>query len=458
MQFVDKKIAVLGLGLEAIDLVTWIKEADPQANITVFDQRDKKELKEELKDLSGFKNVNYYFGPDCFQKISIDFDIIFRSPGVHRLDPQIIKAEKKCAEISSVTKMFFRLCPCPIIGVTGTKGKGTTAALIAKILRASSKSIYLAGNIGKSPLGLLNKLKQTDLVCLELSSFQLQDLDYSPHIAVVLDITSEHLNVHFNLDEYRQAKLNIINHQTSEDYAVINIDSDVCRSFAIKTKANIYWFSRCQSVKGSYIQNRQIIIKMKNKAIPVGNTDDLHLYGRHNWGNVVAAITAARLAGASIEGIKKAVYSFKGLPYRLELIKTINDVSFYNDSASTIPETAIAAIQSFSQPMILVLGGSDKNSDYSQLAREIVNKKNIKSIILIGAMAEKIAATLDQAGKFKGEIIVGLKTMSEVVNRAFQSANPQDIVILSPGCASFDMFKNYQDRGQQFTAAVNSLK
>jgi len=462
MQFIDKNIAVLGLGLETLDLIHWLKQHVQNSSITIFDQKTDSELKSELtqiKDLQSskvFKTISFSLGKNYLQSGLTDFNIIFRSPGFYRLHPAVIKAVKKNIPISSSIKLFFQLCPCPIIGVTGTKGKGTTTALIHKILQSSGKSSYLAGNIGKSPLQLLAKLTKKDIVCLELSSFQLQDIQQSPHTAVVLNIASEHLDVHKNTNEYRQAKANIINFQTKKDYAVLNADYSFSASLKNKTLASVFFFSRQKQVKGSYVKDNKIYLNL-NKPILIGSTDKLLLRGQHNWENITAAITAASLNKADTSSIKKAVFSFKGLVHRLQLIKTINKVSFYNDSFSTTPETAIAAIKSFTQPIIIILGGSDKGSDYTQLAQEIVKSSNIKTIILIGHMTEKIHQAINQANGFKGKTIKGLTNMQQIVNKAFALSEPGDAIILSPACASFDMFKNYKHRGNQFKYWVKKL-
>ncbi|MCG2691345.1 UDP-N-acetylmuramoyl-L-alanine--D-glutamate ligase, partial [Microgenomates group bacterium] len=315
MQFVDKNIAILGLGEEGQDVLTWLKSNSLNCRIKVFD-------KITTVDLSGF-------------------DIVFRSPGFWRLSPMLKKAAAAGVMITSATKLFFNLCPCPIIGVTGTKGKGTTASLITRILTQSGQSVYLAGNIGKPMLQLLSKLKVTDLVCLELSSFQLQDLTKSPHIAVVLNITSEHLDVHQTTAEYRQAKANIVKYQTPSDHAIINSDYQMTKSMTALTKAKVSFFSRHD-------------LSLDHRRI--------QLRGEHNLENIAAAIATAQLFKISNQTITQAIYSFKGLEHRLEFVREVKGVKYYNDSFSTTPETAIAAIKSFKEPEILILGGSDKGS------------------------------------------------------------------------------------------------
>jgi len=291
----------------------------------------------------------------------------------------------------------------------------------------------LAGNIGKPMLRLLPKLKATDWVCLELSSFQLQDLNKSPHIAVVLNITSDHLDIHQDVNEYRLAKTNILRYQKPDDYAVINRDYQTTKSMAALTKAKVSFFSRHDL---SLDQRR------------------IQLRGEHNLENIAAAMTAGRLIGVPVNIIKSAVYSFKGLEHRLELVKEVKGVKYYNDSFSTTPETAIAAIKAFTEPLIIILGGSDKGSDYAPLGQTISSRRNLKAIILIGKMAPTIRHSIHN---FSGQILSGGKTMIQIIKQAELLAKPGDVVVLSPACASFDMFLNYKDRGNQFKAYVKKL-
>jgi len=446
--FKDKKVAVLGLGLEGEDVCRFLLQQ--KAKITVFDQKTASELGKIYQELKK-KGVQFSLGKNYLQPGLTSFDFVFRSPGFHRFLSQIIQAEKKGVVITSATKLFFDLCPGKIIGVTGTKGKGTTATLIYEILKKAKKKIFLAGNIGESMLNLLPKLNKDSWVVLELSSFQLMDLDKSPQIAVVLFITSEHLDYHQDRDEYLQAKSNIVRHQKRKDYSIFNADDPISTSFAKLTSAQAFYFSRSKKVNGAYVKNKQIIL---GKEI-LGQTKDLKLRGEHNWDNVCAAVTAGFLAEAKIDSIKKVVFSFPGLEHRLELVRVKNKVSFYNDSFSTTPETAIAAIKAFHEPLILIAGGSEKGSDYSQLGQEIA-KSSVKTLILIGKTVEQLRKVVNQAG-FKGEIVFRPGEMKKIVEVAWKKSKPGDVILLSPACASFDMFKNYKDRGHQYKKSVANL-
>ncbi|OGE76907.1 MAG: UDP-N-acetylmuramoylalanine--D-glutamate ligase [Candidatus Doudnabacteria bacterium RIFCSPHIGHO2_02_FULL_48_21] len=388
------------------------------------------------------------------------FDIIFRTPGVPFFSKSIQTLKRRGAKIYSQTKLFFDLCQAPIIGVTGTKGKGTTSTLIFKILEAAAlrqahgRKVYLAGNIGRDPFEFIDKLTPNDFVILELSSFQLQDLHKSPHIAVVLKITPEHLDHHQDLAEYIEAKTSIVRFQSASDFAVLSYDSESTRTFAGKTKARIVWNSIKQEVKpGCYATDRKIFL---NGEI-VAKTAEVALLGRFNLENVTAAIAAAAAAGVT-DGttIKKAISEFRGLPHRLEFIAEIGKVKFYNDSFATTPETTVAALTAFADPIVLIAGGSEKKSDYAELGKKIAESK-VKTLIAIGVTGPKIAKLARDAG-FAGKIFdTGLNDMEQIIAKANEAADPGDVVLLSPASASFDMFDNYKQRGELFSKFVSKL-
>ena len=447
--FFQKKVAVLGFGLEGQDLVKFLLRQG--AKITVFDQKEAKYLG---KNFAKFENqgIKFILGQNCFKEGLSHYDFVFRSPGFSPLRPEIIEAKKRGVVISSATKIFFDLCPGKIIGVTGTKGKGTTSTLIYQILKNDGQDVFLGGNIGHSPLSFLPKIKPSSWVVLELSSFQLQDLEKSPHLAVVLFIAPEHLDYHHDAEEYFQAKRNIVRYQKENDLAVLNADNQISSSFAHLTPAQVYYFSRQKKVKGAYVKNKKIYLLDKE----IGFTSKLQLLGKHNWDNICAAVTASWLVGADLKSIKKVIFSFQGLEHRLEFVKEVKGRVFYNDSFSTTPETTIAALHSFHQPLTLIAGGSEKGSDYQKLGEEI-KRSRVKTLILIGEMAEKIRKAVLAAG-FRGEIIFRpSKKMSAIVNLAFQKTKRGGVILLSPACASFDMFKNYKDRGLQFKRNVKRL-
>lgn len=409
--FIGKEVAILGLGLEGKDLFGFLKKE--KADITVFDRT----LDGEDYLARGFNN----------------FDILFRSPGAYRYMPEILEAEKNGVVISSAVKLFFRLCPGKIIGVTGTKGKGTTSTLIYEIMKKSGKDVYLVGNIGKPYLELLPKLTPDSWVIMEMSSFQLIDLDISPYIAVVLNITQDHLDWHKDVREYLGAKKNIVRYQNKTDFAVINAEYATPKSFTKETQGKVIYFAKSK-------------LETKFKT-------DLLLRGQHNWENIAAAVAVGRILKIGDNLIQDVVRNFKGLEHRLELVKTVQGVTFYNDSFATGPQSTIAALNSFTEPETVILGGSDKGLDFKNLRQAIEKKENVKNLILIGETGEEIG------GGIKGKTIINLgkTSMNQIVKKAYEITPKGGVVLLSPAAASFDMFKNYKDRGEQFKIAVNSL-
>jgi UDP-N-acetylmuramoylalanine--D-glutamate ligase len=315
--------------------------------------------------------------------------------------------------------------------------------------RSTPGKIYLTGNIGKTqPLEILDELKSDDWIIYELSSFQLQDLGQSPHIGVVLMVTSEHLDYHQDEQEYVEAKSSITKFQTPNDFAVINADFKNSVKIGGQGKGQKFYFSRRKKVSpGCYIKDEQIIITGSNFQFPISN---LRLKGAHNLENVCAAACVGEILKVDDKIIRNAITGFKGLKHRLEFVAEKNGIKFYNDSFSTTPETAIAAIDAFEEPEIVILGGSPKNSDFAELGKKITAAKNIKTLILIGEEAAKIKLAVDKAGGFYGTTLEGAKNMEEIFAQIKSVAANGDIVLLSPACASFGMFKNYKDRGEQF--------
>lgn len=449
--FTDQKIALLGFGIEGESSASYLCKKG--ASVTVFDPRDEVPGDDDVIESLKKNGVAFTFGkyPENFS----NFDIIVRSPGI-RLNSEIIqKALKEGKTVTSQTQLFFDLCPCPIIGVTGTKGKGTTASLIYEMLKKEGKDVYLGGNIGTPPFSFLDKLNENGIVVLELSSFQLLDVTQSPHIAVMLMTTSEHLDWHKDVLEYVEAKRNILKYQTKDDFAILNIDYPPARESDLFTDANIYQVSRIDEVgKGCFVRDDIVWLKMDGKMEKVIDAKEVKLPGAHNLENACAAILAAILAGAQMRPIVSVLKEFAGLPHRLELVATVKGVRYYDDSFSTTPETAIAAIEAFTDPKILILGGSSKKSEFEELGKIISETSSVKAIIGIGEEWEKIKPCITGSTI---KIIEGCQSMEEVVKKAAEVSTLGDIVLLSPACASFGMFANYKDRGDQFKKEVANL-
>lgn len=375
------------------------------------------------------------------------FDLIIRTPGLH---PAKILAKNPDVQnaISSQLNLFFENCPTKnVIGITGTKGKGTTSTLVAEILKAAGKDVFLGGNIGIPPLSFLDQLTPDSWVVLELSSFQLIDCKYSPHIATVLMVEPEHLDWHEDFEEYIAAKQQLFIHQNSSDIAIYYAKNENSLSIADASEGTLIpYFEN----PGATVENDSIVIDGQS----ICRTDELKLLGKHNWQNVCAAVTTAWQVTQDVSAYKQVFTSFSGLPYRLEFVREVNGVSYYNDSFGTTPATAIVAIEAFTQPKVIILGGSDKGVIFEELAR-VVASNSVRGVVAIGKMGSVIATELQKCDY--NNIIEGGKTMPEIVAQAAQTAQPGDVVLLSTACASFDMFKDYKDRGQQFNEAVQAL-
>lgn len=430
-----QKIAILGFGIEGQDAAKYFLAQDAQ--ITIFDKKEEKDLRVGEWQKAP---LEWVCGPAYLDKGLVGFDLIVRSPGFYRFHPTLLEAEKQGSKINkfvpggiaSLTSIFFDECKTSIIAVTGTKGKGTTSRMIDLALQNSGSKTVLAGNIGEPMLSLLSEAEKADWVVLELSSFQTIDLTKSPKIAVVTNISVDHLDWHKDCEEYIQAKENLWLHQTKEDFLVLNQNDKTSQELAKNAPGQVTWY---------------------NPKDPLPS--NLKVPGEHNIANANAALTAAKLAGADVNKAWQGIVSFNGTEHRLEKVTEINGVTYINDSAATHPESTTAALHSFKAPKILILGGSRKGVSFDSLAEEIT-KNNVKAVILIGQTTAEIKTSLKKAG-FKGVVKGGLEDMISIIRAASALATKNDIVLLSPACASFGLFANYKDRGEQFKKAVNSL-
>lgn len=461
-KFEGKKIAILGFGVEGRSVIKFLESSN--SHITIFD-----EAKREKFDDGELENYEQNGVKFVFESIPslLSFDIIFRSPGINVKNAQLIEAKDKGIEITSAIKEFFMFCPCPIVGVTGTKGKGTTSTLIYEMLKKEGFEAFLGGNIGTPPLDFLNKLKPTSRVVLELSSFQLIDLennatealvnDGKPHVAVMLMTTSEHLDYHSDAYEYIEAKRNIFRSQGVNDFAIVNRDYPASNESDVNSNGKIYRISREQEVdQGCFIRNDGIYLKMDDREEEVVKTKEVALLGKHNLENAMASILASLFAGATLKSIVPVLKTFKGLPHRIEFVRLVRGVKYFDDSFSTTPETAIAAIETFPEPKILILGGSSKNSDFTELGKVISDSSSIKAIIGIGEEWPRIREKL-RAENRNLKIYEDCRNMEEIVKKCAEIGEIGDIVLLSPACASFDMFKSYKERGLLFKSEVHKF-
>lgn len=457
--FKGKTVAVLGLSVEGSDTVKFFHSQG--ARVWCCDRRKKDELGTIFTALEPMAE-GFQLGENYLSDLS-RFDIIVRTPGMSPRLPELVAVRAAGKEVTSATRIFFSLCRAPIIGVTGTKGKGTTCTLITEMLRADGRTVWLGGNVGVPILSHIPDIRAPDVVVLELSSFQLEDCDASPHIAVVLKTTQEHLanqdklasNFHISRKDYVEAKKSIVRYQKHTDVAIFNADDPTSTSFASITPARIAYFSRFKQTADAYVTDHTVYLREGKESVSICSASEIKLRGVHNLENIAAATLAARAEGVSVNSIRQAAMSFQGLEHRLETVRDIGGVLYVNDSFSTIPETAIAAIESFSEPIILIAGGSEKGSDFTQLGQAIASHP-VKVLIAVGRMTERILKAAKDAG-YTGTIITGASSMHEIVVEAARKAKAGDVVLLSPACASFDMFKNYKERGRLFKHEVSLL-
>ncbi|MEK7673085.1 MAG: UDP-N-acetylmuramoyl-L-alanine--D-glutamate ligase [Patescibacteria group bacterium] len=454
------KIAILGFGVEGKALFEYLFGRE-YLNITICDQNV--DLKAEMPE-----GISVRLGEDYLENLD-DFEVIFRSPGIKFFDPHIQTAVQQGVEVNSTINFFMDQCLGTVIGVTGTKGKGTTSTLIYKMLEKSGKKpgidVFLGGNIGQSPMEFLDKVKGDDVVVLELSSFQIQDLRKSPKYAVLLNTTSDHLDYHVDREEYLRAKEKILSSQKKDSVAVINKDYEYSKYYTPLVQGDLKLISRKEKVKnGAYVEDGGIFYAKKGKSEKIADVSEIKLVGSHNVENILPALVIAKEFGVSNEDISEVIREFKNLPYRMEFVREIHGVSFYNDSYSTTPETSVAAVDSFDKPTVLIAGGYDKGLDYNEWAAKLLSKESLHTIVLMGATTGKMEkALIDAENKMKpGEIfpktILYRKSMESAVIDAYAESDEDGVVILSPAAASFDMYKNYKERGNEYIAHVRKLK
>ncbi|HTB48629.1 MAG TPA: UDP-N-acetylmuramoyl-L-alanine--D-glutamate ligase [Verrucomicrobiae bacterium] len=433
------KIAILGYGKQGQAAYNYWHDGQ---EVTICD-------KDETLELPA--GALGQLGPSYLKNLG-KFDLIIRSPSVHPRDIVAANTPTILEKVTTVTNEFLRVCPTKnVIGITGTKGKGTTSTLIAKMLEADGKQVHLGGNIGTPPLDLLeDSIQPDDWVVLELANFQLIDLTSSPHIAVCLMVTPEHLDWHKDSEEYFTAKSQLFVHQAATDIAVYYADNATSRQIAsVSAGLKISYMAP----PGAVVQGNQVIIDGQI----ICRTDELKLLGQHNWQNVCAAVTAVWNVTQNIEAMHSVLTSFSGLPYRIELRREIHDIRYYNDSYAAAPPAAIAAIEAIPGKKVMILGGFDRNLELTELAQALQRRADqLRAVLLIGASAERTASMLREHG-VSNFTLSGAHTMATIVGEATDLAQPGDAVVLSPGFPSFDMFKNFEDRGQQFNAAVENL-
>ncbi|MDP3957604.1 MAG: UDP-N-acetylmuramoyl-L-alanine--D-glutamate ligase [bacterium] len=461
--FKDKRVTVFGLGLNTggVGTVKFLVEHGVR-EVIITDIKSREELGPSLQKLAKYKNITYVLGqhrPENFTHV----DMVIKNPIIPWTNEYVKLSEKHDVPVEMDSSIFFALCRVPIIGVTGTKGKTTTTTLIAHILEKAGKSVVRVGIGQVGVLSILKNITPESVVVFELSSWRLSALGRikkSPHIAVLTNIYPDHLNYYKTMAAYRADKKNIFLFQKQKDALVANFDDVEIRTLAQDAKGSLIWFSGSREIDGdgAWVNEETIYIRRQGEVQELMPLNRIPLKGEHTMGNAVAAVAVALAYGISPKQIMIGITSFTGLPHRLEHIGEKKGVEYYNDTTATIPEATIAALRSFTEPVILIAGGSDKRLDFGPLAKEIL--KRSKGLILFkGEATEKLLQALksELPAEEKGRPFEVVESMAKAVELATRGAVPGDIVLLSPGATSFGIFKNEFDRGEQFRKSVSEL-
>lgn len=447
-----KNITFCGIGRSNIKLIDMFLAAG--ANITVCDKNVGFKNTEAYDNLSS-KGVNFVLGDHYLDNLNAD--IIFRTPGISYLKNEFTKARFSGTIVTSEMEVFFKLCPCKIYAVTGSDGKTTTTTIISNILKNAGYNVHIGGNIGDPLLYRINSIDKDDVVVVELSSFQLMSMRKSPDVCVVTNISPNHLDFHKDMDEYVKSKENIITHQDAFGKAVLNSDNDV-KNFALKSIGSCLFFSRLHNVHyGTYVRDKDIIYSDKKGQTFIMKTTDIKLKGLHNLENYLAAISAV-FDDVPVDAIVKTAKEFTGVEHRTEFVRKVNGVSYFNDSIASSPTRTISGTLSlYDEKIILIAGGYDKHIPFDELG-DVVSQK-VKLLILMGDTAQKIKKAVENSKYYdKNKIeIIKVASMDDAVSLAYKKASYHDVVSLSPACASFGLYKNFEERGRHFKKLVNKL-
>lgn len=446
-----RTVAVIGIGVSNTPLLRLLLREG--IAVTACDRSDRAKLGALAEELEAAGAV-LRLGDGYLQ--GLDHDVIFRTPGLRPDVPELEAARARGSVITSEMEVFFQVCPCPIIAVTGSDGKTTTTTIIAELLRAAGHTVHVGGNIGHPLLAEAGSIRPTDWAVLELSSFQLMTMTRSPHIAVLTNLAPNHLDVHKSMEEYVWAKENIFRHQQPGDITVFNLDNAITRELSAHAPGCALYFSRREEPEnGVFLRGDAVISRRDGHERQIMTTEDIRLPGVHNVENYMAAI-------AAVDGlvpddvIRTFARAFNGVEHRIELVRTWRGVRFYNDSIASSPSRTIAGLRSFKEKVILIAGGYDKHIPFDVLGPEVV--EHVKLLILCGATADKIRAAVEQAPGYRPvhPEILDVTPFQRAVETARDRAVPGDVVTLSPACAAFDQFKNFMERGKTFKSIVNS--
>ena len=449
-----QRVAVVGIGVSNTPLIKLLVRAG--VKVTACDKRTREQFNGQAAALESL-GVELHLGPDYLEGLG-EYSVIFRTPGLRPDVPQLREAVERGAVLTSEMEVFFQVCPCRIIAVTGSDGKTTTTSIIAGLLEKAGYNTYVGGNIGKPLLSDAGGMSPEDMAVVELSSFQLMTMDRSADIAVVTNLAPNHLDVHTSMEEYVSAKQNIYRHQNAGGLVILNYDNAITRGFAADAVGEVTFFSRRERLEqGVFVEDGAIWVADEHGTRKVLPLLDILLPGDHNVENYMAAIAAVN-GLVPDEVIRAFASTFQGVEHRIELVRTLRDVRYYNDSIASSPSRTIAGLRCFPEKVILIAGGYDKHIPFDTLGPEIV--AHVKKLFLTGATAAKIRAAVEASPNYAPGVpeIVEMDDFRETVLAAHRAAEPGDVVILSPAGAAFDKFKNFMERGAFFKEIVHGLE
>ncbi|BDG59080.1 UDP-N-acetylmuramoyl-L-alanine--D-glutamate ligase [Caldinitratiruptor microaerophilus] len=457
MNFAGQKVAVVGLGRSNLALIRWLRERG--ARVTALDRARPEELGDRYRELLALGVEDLVLGPSYLDRLA-EFPVVFLTPGMPKHLPPIAAARAAGAWVTGEIPLVLRLARAPVVGITGSAGKTTTTTLVGEILKASGREVYVGGNIGRPLIEVVETIPPTAVIVLELSSFQLELADRSPPVAVITNVTPNHLDVHPSMEAYVDAKRNIYRFQGPEGRVVLSADNPVTAALAAEVGERAILFSRRGDPGGraaAYVDGDQVLWRLGGDRIGVVRLDELRIPGAHNVENVLAAVAAAFLAGGTWHGMRQVLPHFAGVEHRLEPVREVDGVRYVNDSKATAPAETMAALAALPGPIVLIAGGYDKRIAFDDLARAIVEGP-VHTLVLMGATAGAIEAAVEaERGGRATPRVLRAKDMEEAVRLARQAARPGDTVLLSPACASYDLYANFEERGRHFKALVHQL-
>ncbi|GAB4267589.1 UDP-N-acetylmuramoyl-L-alanine--D-glutamate ligase [Thermincola ferriacetica] len=446
----NKRVLVVGIGKSGLAVAGFL--AGKGASVTITDKKARQDLGQAVNSLP--KEVTVAAG--AYPEVTPDsFDMVVTSPGVPLTEQPLRQALERKVPLLSELELAYRFARSPIVAITGTNGKTTTTTLTGEIFKAAGRRVLVGGNIGLPLVAEVEKYAREDIIVAEVSSFQLECIHrFKPKVSIILNFTPDHLDRHGTFENYILAKARIFENQGPEDFAVLNFDDPKVAAWAEQVKAQVIFFSRRHKLeKGVYVRQDRIIIDLGQGSKDVCSVKDIFIRGNHNLENALAATAAAATLGVEPEVIAEVLRTFRGVPHRMEHVAEIDGVAYINDSKGTNPDAAMKALDSYDQPLVLIAGGRNKGSDFTAFAAKV--REKVRALVVLGECADEIIESMNKVG-FSN--IYRAHTLEEAVRKAAEVANPGEIVLLSPACASWDMFKDFEQRGEKFKEVVLSLR